>query len=81
MQMQPEPEDKKVDMSTVIHWKQVRKMHNYGHNAPIVSGQNAGQQNQRKQQLYMGGDMFTRSVADTREIHLPCVPFYRHQKS
>ena len=30
MQMQPELEDKKVDMSTVIHWKQVRKMHNYG---------------------------------------------------
>ena len=27
------------------------------------------------------GDMFTRSAADTREIHLPCVPFYRHQKS
>ena len=42
MQMQPELEDKKVDMSTVIHWKQVRKMHNYGHNTPIVSGQNAG---------------------------------------
>lgn len=30
---------------------------------------------------YIWGDMFTRSAADTREIHLPCVPLYRHQKS
>ena len=27
------------------------------------------------------GDMFTRSATDTREIHLPCVPLYRHKNN